>query len=93
MATLPPLPQIVGDVDLLLDVYTHRSLVLNGAPMNEEYGDTDRLADLGARVLDLTVTLHYYSRRPMLSISEIAVCPLSYALPRIIMLMRIHLLA
>jgi len=40
--------------------------------MNEDYGDTDRLADLGARILDLTVTLHFYSRKPMLSISEIA---------------------
>jgi hypothetical protein len=93
MATLPPLPQIIGDVDLLLDVYTHRSLIPSGAPMNEEYGDTDRLADLGARALDLTVTFHFYSRKPMLSISEIAVCPLSYAVPRAKMLMRIPLLA
>jgi hypothetical protein len=93
MATLPPLPKIVGDVDLLLDVYTHKSLIFGGAPMNEEYGDTDRLAELGANVLDLAVTFHFYSRKPMLSAPEIVVCPLSYPVLSTNMLMRIHLLA
>jgi dsRNA-specific ribonuclease len=93
MATLPPLPEIVGDGDLLLDIYTHKSLIPSGTPMNEEYGDTDRLADLGARVLDLAVTSHLHSKRPMLSASEIAVYPLSYPVPRTDMLMRIHFIA
>jgi len=70
MAELPPLPTIVGE-DLLLDIYTHKSLIPSGAPMNEEYGDTDRLADLGARVLDLAVTFHLHSKRPMLSALEV----------------------
>jgi hypothetical protein len=91
MATLPPLPRILGDVDLLLDVYTHKSLIFGGAPMNEEYGDTDRLAELGARVLDLAVTFHFYLRKPMLAAHEIAVCP--YPVPGTNVLMRIHLLA
>jgi len=72
MATLPPLPKIAGDVDLLLDVYTHKSLRFGGAPLNDEYGDTERLAELGAQVLDLAVTFHFYARKPMLPASEIA---------------------
>lgn len=74
MASLPPLPKIAGDVDLLLDVYTHKSLRFGGAPLNDEYGDTERLAELGSRVLDLAVTFHFYARKPMLPASEIAVC-------------------
>ncbi|KAF8167597.1 hypothetical protein B0H34DRAFT_779291 [Crassisporium funariophilum] len=71
MNGLPPLPKIEGDVDLMLDVYTHSSLRFGGAPMNDDYGDTDRLAELGARVLELTVTNHLYLQRPMLSTNEI----------------------
>jgi hypothetical protein len=41
--------------------------------LNDEYGDTERLAELGARVLDLAVTFHFYSRKPMLSATDIAV--------------------
>lgn len=66
-------PKIEGDVDLVLDVYTHRSLRFEGAPMNDEYGDTDRLAELGAQVLDLAVTYHVYSKKPMLPAAMIAV--------------------
>jgi dsRNA-specific ribonuclease len=73
MNSTPPLPKIEGDVDLLLDVYTHKSLRFGGAPFNDEYGDTERLAELGARVLDLAVTFYFYSRKPMLTASEIAV--------------------
>jgi hypothetical protein len=69
MAELPPLPTIVGE-DLLLDIYTHKSLIPSGAPMNEEYGDTDRLADLGARVLDLAVTFHFIQRDPCYQLSK-----------------------
>ena len=42
--------------------------------MNAEYGDTDRLAELGANALDLAVTNHFYSVKPFLSGSEIRVC-------------------
>ncbi|KAG6889997.1 hypothetical protein C0995_012957 [Termitomyces sp. Mi166 len=69
---LPPIPKIEGDVDLLLDVFTHRSLRFGqSAAMNNDYGDTDRLAELGHRILDLTVTFHYFSKRPMLSAAEV----------------------
>ena len=72
MSTLPPLPKIDGDIDLMLDVYTHSSLRPNGATprMNETYGDTLRLEQLGAKVLDLAVTIHLYNERPLLNTAE-----------------------
>jgi hypothetical protein len=73
-ASLPTLPKIEGpNIDLVLDVYTHRSLRPHDQELKEEYGDTDRLAELGAKILELAVTFHYYSKRPMLSASEVAV--------------------
>ena len=71
MSTLPPLPKIDGDVDLMLDVYTHSSLRQAGVTrMNENYGDTLRLEDLGAKVLDLAVTVHLYNERPAMNTVE-----------------------
>jgi hypothetical protein len=78
MSDLPPLPKIEGDVDLMLDVYTHSSLRFGGAPMNEDYGDTERLAELGAKVLELTVTNQLFLHRPFLNGREIQVCSCSY---------------
>lgn len=69
---LPPLPKIEGDVDLILDVYTHKSIRFAGAP-NEEYGNTERLAELGRVVFDLAVTHTLFFKRPQLSVSQIAV--------------------
>ena len=73
MSDLPPLPRIDGDVDLMLDVYTHSSLRFGGAPMNDDYGDTERLAELGAKVLELTVTNQLFLQRPFLHSKEIQV--------------------
>lgn len=70
MSTLPPLPKIDGDVDLMLDVYTHSSLRSPGVSMNENYGDTQRLEDLGAKVFDLAVTVHLYNERPVMNSAE-----------------------
>ncbi|KAJ7619169.1 hypothetical protein DFH06DRAFT_1235514 [Mycena polygramma] len=68
----PPLPKIDGDFDILLDIYSHRSLKGNGPLNNEEYGDTDRLVELGARVLDMVVTAHLFCKRPMLLADQIS---------------------
>lgn len=73
MSDLPPLPRIDGDVDLMLDVYTHSSLRFGSAPMNADYGDTERLAELGAKVLELTVTNQLFCQRPFLHSQEIQV--------------------
>lgn len=70
---LPPLPKIEGDVDLILDVHTHDSLRPQDTPMNDDYGDTARLAELGAKVVDLVVTTQLFARRPCLSAEQIVV--------------------
>lgn len=73
-APLPPLPKLVGEI--ILDVFTHRSLRFPGAPTNEdsEYGDNDRLAVLGEKVLDAAVTDVLFRKRPMLKATDIEVC-------------------
>lgn len=69
MSTLPPLPKIDGDIDLMLDVYTHSSLSTTSG-MNETYGDTLRLEQLGAKVLDFAVTVHLYNEHSPLNTAE-----------------------
>ncbi|KAH9486480.1 Ribonuclease 3 [Psilocybe cubensis] len=69
---LPPIPKIDGDVDLMLDVFTHQSLRLNPV-MNHDYGDSDRLAELGSKVLDMVVTYHLFSGRPLLTARDIEI--------------------
>ncbi|KAF9015662.1 ribonuclease III domain-containing protein [Cyathus striatus] len=72
MTILPPLPRIEGNTDLLLDVFTHKSLRFDGAPLNDDYGDTERLAEMGAKVVELAVTFHFYSIKPHLTADIIA---------------------
>ena len=77
MNPLPAIPEIGGDNDLILDVFTHSSLhptLPPGHAMNDEYGNTDRLAELGAMALDLVVTNHFYSLRPMMGGRDMRVC-------------------
>ncbi|KAJ7492484.1 hypothetical protein FB451DRAFT_1218482 [Mycena latifolia] len=68
---IPPLPKIDGEVDIILDIYSHESLK-GQYGMNEEYGDTNRLIELGARVLDMALTVHQFHKRPMLTADEIS---------------------
>jgi len=72
MSTLPPLPKIDGNIDLMLDVYTHSSLRPTDATieMNDTYGDIQRLEELGTKILDLAITLHFYNERPSLNTAE-----------------------
>ncbi|KAH8099376.1 ribonuclease III domain-containing protein [Cristinia sonorae] len=69
----PPvsIPRLSGDI--ILEVFTHRSLRFAGAPANEdsEYGDNDRLAFLGDKAFDLAVTDALFRKRPMLSAEEL----------------------
>lgn len=65
----PPLPEITNQ-DLVLAVYTHESL---GAMGSEEFGEPKRLAQLGERVLDQTITFHYFMKEPVLSAETIEV--------------------
>ena len=56
----PSLPRIRGDLDITIDIFTHRSLraiqPVVGTRTVEEYGDPDRLAILGSNVYRLVVT-------------------------------------
>ena len=73
MTTLPPLPKLTGDI--ILDVFTHRSLRFPGAPISEdsEYGDNERLAVLGEKALETAVTDTLFKKRPMLKAADIEV--------------------
>ena len=67
----PPLPQIKSG-DLILQVFTHKSLRRpNATP--EHYGDNERLADLGKAVLDAAITRTLFNSRPILQAAEISV--------------------
>ncbi|KAL0572928.1 Interferon-induced, double-stranded RNA-activated protein kinase [Marasmius crinis-equi] len=70
---LPPMPKIDGDPDIILDLYTHRSLSTNGASFdNNDYGDTARLAVLGEKVMEFAVTRVLFNQTlPVLNAEEI----------------------
>ncbi|EKM61301.1 uncharacterized protein PHACADRAFT_247810 [Phanerochaete carnosa HHB-10118-sp] len=65
-AQYPPLPQLNGNV--ILDVFTHRSLIFPGAPLDQdsEYGGGERLAVLGEKAAEVAVTETLFRKRPML---------------------------
>ncbi|SJL06158.1 uncharacterized protein ARMOST_09494 [Armillaria ostoyae] len=69
---LPTLPTISGDYNIMLDVYTHSSARPTAGTLDPEYGNTERLAELGKRMLDLAVTYHYFHVKPHLSADDIA---------------------
>jgi dsRNA-specific ribonuclease len=68
---LPDLPYL--DASMALDVYAHSSLHYEGKPVNEEYGDNQRLAVLGDVVLSTAVTQRLFSKKPMKSAETIVV--------------------
>jgi hypothetical protein len=68
---IPPLPSI-DDVELLLEVHTHRDL--KPPSHRDSQWDSERLADLGAKALDAVITYHFFEQRPFLAAEEIAVC-------------------
>jgi dsRNA-specific ribonuclease len=70
MNPIPPIPQIV-DPDAILEVFTHKSIRHDDALSNEQFGNSERLAGLGTKALDLAVTYALFSRRPMLNAEEI----------------------
>ncbi|KAH7886080.1 hypothetical protein F5I97DRAFT_1809495 [Phlebopus sp. FC_14] len=68
MSHIPALPPIEGD--MMLDVFTHRSI--RETSPNSEYGDTDRLAELGSSVLKMAVMYSLFRKRPLLSAIELS---------------------
>jgi dsRNA-specific ribonuclease len=67
VATMPDLPKLTTDI--ILDVFTHRSL------QNQSHApsQSERLAELGGRVLGQIVTDILFNQRPLLNAAEIAV--------------------
>jgi dsRNA-specific ribonuclease len=78
MSSLPPIPKLNGEV--LLDVFTHRSLRFHGAPLDDssEYGDNIRLAVLGKVILEACITDTLFKKRPMLPADQIEVRSVRY---------------
>jgi hypothetical protein len=66
VASMPDLPKLTTDI--VLDVFTHRSLQNQQAPSQSE-----RLAELGGRVLEQIVTDILFNQKPSLNAAEIAV--------------------
>ena len=74
----PPLPSI-DDPELLLQVYTHKSLQFEEQENVQDIGNNERLEDLGAKVLELAITQRLFSKKPLLSAEELAVGDTSLA--------------
>lgn len=70
--SLPPLPQI-DNRDLLLEVCTHKDLRPRYRDEPCEWGDSERLADMGFRILELVVTSSLFSKRPIILAEELRV--------------------
>jgi hypothetical protein len=69
---IPQLPAI-DDFDLLFEVYTHKTLKTLSPSEPREWCDTERLAELGAQVLNNAVTVHFFSKRPLVRAEEMRV--------------------
>lgn len=71
---LPPLPKISGDI--ILQVFTHKSLQRSNGGTLEDNSDNQRLAVLGKAALEAVVTHSLFKQRAQLATSEIRVCVL-----------------
>jgi dsRNA-specific ribonuclease len=68
--SLPPLPPISSNAALA--IFIHRSFRSSGFS-SDSFGDGDRLAFLGKRVLGMVVADVQFKRRPMLDFIELEV--------------------
>jgi ribonuclease-3 len=66
---LPPLPPIQSDATLA--IFVHRSFKPPG--LNDRFGDSDRLAFLGKRVLTMVIADTLFGKQPMLGYSDLEV--------------------
>ncbi|KAI0307675.1 hypothetical protein B0F90DRAFT_1621845 [Multifurca ochricompacta] len=65
--TLPPLPPVQSDAALA--IFVHRSFKPSGS--NDRFGDSERLALLGQRVLCMVVAEIFFEKRPMLEANDL----------------------
>lgn len=66
--TCPP----ITDQDLLLRLRTHPT-AQQPQPMNDTWGDTDRLQEMGAQVIHMALTAYFFSQKPNLEAAELVV--------------------
>jgi len=67
---VPPLPPLHSD--LILQVFTHKSL-RRPKVSPADYGDNERLSDLGKAALDVAITHALFRKRPYLEVVDISV--------------------
>lgn len=67
-STPPSLPKIKSDI--IIQVFTHKSL-RRTTNNPAEFGDNERLAELGRHVLDAVITLILFNLKPMLTAAAI----------------------
>ncbi|KAF8634410.1 hypothetical protein AX15_000861 [Amanita polypyramis BW_CC] len=65
---LPPLPKITGEI--ILQVFTHRSLQRSHGGTLEDNSDNRRLAVLGKTVLEVVVTHSLFKQKPPLAAAD-----------------------
>ena len=70
---MPPHPQIHAEA--MLEVFVHRSIRFPGVPLNAEtaYGDADRLAILGGKMLQLAYASVLFDQRSLLNAADLEV--------------------
>ncbi|KAJ7638303.1 hypothetical protein FB45DRAFT_398520 [Roridomyces roridus] len=68
MANLPSIPIVEGD--FIIDLYLHPSLQSDA--VNDDYGDMNRLQQLGQYALNLVLHTHFFRARPILTAAQIA---------------------
>jgi len=70
MSSLPVLPSVQSETTLA--IFIHQSLQSSPTP-NERFGDAERLAFIGERVLQMALAEILFEKRPMLSAIELEV--------------------
>ena len=67
--SIPPLPPVQSDA--ALTIFVHSSL--KSTVQNERFGDVERLAFIGRRILSMAIAESHFEKRPMLSAEDLEV--------------------
>lgn len=75
---LPELPKIG---DLVLEVFTHRTLRIEGSVVSNAFSDNERLSEVGEMALNLAVTNYLYHKQPVIESTGIPVSIMYCTIP------------